>query len=102
VMVVSTRDQVYPASWQQIIANTPAMQQRTWNLDAPLDRVRKWCDQASVPCIPMTPVFRANAAKSDGPLHFTHDGHWTAAGHQLAARTLADFFLAKSILKPTE
>lgn len=99
VMIVSTRDQVYPQSWQTIVAANPAMQQRRWDVDAPLRRVEEWCRGREVPCLAVSPLFREAAARGGEALHFAHDGHWTAAGHALAARELADFLLAKSLLK---
>src|SRR5204862_3396270 len=43
VAVLSSRDQVYPNWWQEIVSAHPAMQGQTWSLDAPQQRVEGWC-----------------------------------------------------------
>ena len=45
--------------------------------------------------VPLTPAFRAASAAGGPTLWFTvsgHFGHWSAAGHALAAEVLADYF----------
>jgi lysophospholipase L1-like esterase len=100
IAVLCARDQIYPRWWQEIVAAHPHMQNRQWDLDSPQHRVEFWCAEHGVPCLALAPAFRAAAANSV-PLHFHHDGHWTAAGHRLAAVELARF-LAQQRLVPTE
>lgn len=88
--VVCSRDQIYPDWWQEVLAGHPAMQTRQWNLDEPEARIASWCAQHGVPCLRLAPAFRA-AAGTSAPLHYHQDGHWTVAGHRLAAVELADF-----------
>ena len=91
IAVLSTRDQVYPDSWQEIVTAHPAMRARQWDLDGPQRRVEAWCAAHDVPCVPLAPAFRSAAARGGEPLHFHHDGHWTVAGHRLAAGVLTDY-----------
>lgn len=91
IAVLSTRDQIYPQWWQEVLASHPRMQQRTWDLDAPQRRVEAWCAEHDVPCKTLAPAFHAAPADGKEPLHYHHDGHWTAAGHRLAASELAGF-----------
>jgi len=88
VAVLSSRDQVYPKWWQEIISAHPAMQGQQWNLDEPQHRVEAWCGAHDVPWVALTPAFREAAAHDDAPLHYHHDGHFTAAGHRVAASVL--------------
>jgi lysophospholipase L1-like esterase len=99
IAVLCSRDQVYPRWWQEIVAAHPHMQNRQWDLDGPQRRMESWCAEHNVPCLPLAPAFRSAAANS-APLHFHHDGHWTAAGHRLAAVELSRF-LAQQRLVPT-
>lgn len=88
VMIVSSRDQVYPASWEQVVRNNVAMQQKQWDLDAPQRRVESWCREQGVPYVALTPAFKQAAASGGELLHYPQDGHWTAAGHKLAATVI--------------
>jgi lysophospholipase L1-like esterase len=91
IAIVSSRDQVYPQWWQEVEATYPRMESQSWDLDAPQRRVETWCAQHGVPCVALAPPFRTAAAHGSEPLHYHHDGHWTAAGHRLAASVLKDF-----------
>ena len=99
IVVVTSRERLYPETWETIIAANPAMRTITWDLAAPERKVLQWCDAHDVPCLPLSPVFTAR--REEGPrLHWVYDGHWTAAGHALAARTLADFLRQDHLLPP--
>ncbi|MFI5396482.1 MAG: GDSL-type esterase/lipase family protein [Candidatus Binatia bacterium] len=100
IAVLSTRDQIYPQWWQEIVAAHPRMQNEPWDLDAPQHRMEAWCAQHGVPCLALAPAFRA-AAGTGAPLHYHHDGHWTVAGHRLAANELAHFLEAHRLV-PTQ
>jgi len=91
IAVLNTPDQIYPQWWQEIVAAHPHMQNRQWDLDGPQHRVEAWCAEHGVRCLALAPAFRAALAVDSTPLHFHHDGHWTAAGHRLAASELAHF-----------
>ncbi len=93
VMIVSAREQIYPADWDALRATYPPMQQLQWDLNGPERRTLAWCARSGVSCLAMSPAFVAR--RDQGPrLHFVHDGHWTAAGHALAAQTMHDFLRA--------
>jgi hypothetical protein len=90
IAVVTARERIYPDDWRQVLAANPAMAAVRWDLEAPEARLLAWCEATGVACVPLSPVFERAAA--DGPrLHFLYDGHWTEAGHALAARTVAGF-----------
>lgn len=88
VMVVTAREQIYPDDWSQLQATYPAMREVGWDLNGPERRVLSWCALNDVQCVPLSPAFIA--ARDGGPrLHWHFDGHWTPAGHALAAETMA-------------
>jgi hypothetical protein len=100
IAVLSSRDQIYPAWWEEVLTAHPRMQGQKWDLDAPQHHVEEWCVAHGAPCVALAPAFRAAAAAGAEPLHLHYDGHWTAAGHRLAATVLRDF-LEQHRLVPT-
>lgn len=101
VMLIPTRYEVYPDSWQQTIAVYPAMRNRTWDPTAPRERMLAWCQAHAVSCLDLYPAFRA-AAGGAAPLYFQHDGHWTATGHAVAAKGLAEFLLQQRLVPTSQ
>jgi hypothetical protein len=89
VMIVTSREQIYPADWAKLLETYPAMQQVRWDVNGPERHVLNWCEHAGVTCVQLSPAFRAAAGAQR--LHYNFDGHWTAAGHALAAQTVANF-----------
>ena len=89
VMVVTSREQIYPDDWAQLQATYPAMKDVAWDLNGPERRVLSWCALNDVRCVALSPAFLA-AREASPRLHWHFDGHWTPAGHALAAETMAE------------
>jgi hypothetical protein len=101
VMIVTARELVYPETWEEILTANPIMRSLHWDLELAERRLERWCEANGVPCLRLSPSFLATAR--EGPhLHFPHDGHWTPAGHALAARTAARFLLDRELLPETK
>jgi len=98
VVIVTTRDRLYPDAWQRLRQAYPRLQEGEWDLTAPDRRILEWCKSRNVPCLQLFPAFDAERRKGGERLHFVHDGHWTAAGHALAAKLTADFISRDSLL----
>ena len=60
-------------------------------------RLRAWFEELGIDFIEMTSAFRDRYAPD---LYFPHDGHWSVAGHRLAAEVLAEASLAKIAPRP--
>jgi lysophospholipase L1-like esterase len=102
VVIVSTREQVYPELWNEVLKAYPPMRQRSWDLEAPQRRIDAWCARNGVPCLALAPAFRTAKAGGSDFLHYRHEGHWTAAGHRLAASLLKQFLEQQQLLPARE
>jgi hypothetical protein len=98
VMIVTSRDHLYPSSWAALEETYPRLKSGLWNLEAPTQRILDWCQSRDVACLNLLPIFQVDRDSGGERLHYVHDGHWTAAGHALAASAAAQFILRESLL----
>lgn len=99
VVLVPAKEQVYPAQWERTIAANPAMQAYTWDLTLPNRQLAEILDRQGITYLDLLPAFTAAANPSNSaPLYFRRDGHWTEAGHALAAEAVFDFVKAKKLV----
>src|SRR5262249_9036912 len=86
IFYIPLRANVYLEEW-------PRMQTRygiaddDWTLEHIRNRLIEICRRQSLDCIDPVAAFREEASKLQvvgKRLYFTHDGHWTAAGHKFA------------------
>jgi hypothetical protein len=74
---------------------------KRWGLDtvtynsAIFPSLESFVHRNGIPFLNMTPVFRA---RSKGDLYYPYDGHWTFAGHAVAADTLFDFLRIRHLI----
>lgn len=98
VAVLSTREEIYPDTWDEILGTHAAMRDQQWDLEAPRRRLLSWCGAHGVACLDLDPAFVAARDAGAEPLHFRHDGHWTPAGHAVAASALNEFIKGQRLL----
>lgn len=91
MMVVTSRERIYPDTWDEVVRGHPAMAGKTWDMAAPEKWVIDWCRERGVQCLEMTSRFQEALKKSEELLHYRQDGHWTVAGHKLAGLSAATF-----------
>jgi hypothetical protein len=92
VVIVGAPEQVYPVEGERMLAANPGLQGLTLDLELPNRRLNEFLTAEHIPHLDLLPVFRQAAANPQAPpLHFRHDGHWTAAGHRLAAEAIHEF-----------
>lgn len=92
VVIIGAPEQVYPAEGERMLAANPGLQGLTMDLELPNRRLNDFLTAEHIPHVDLLPVFRqAVADPNTPPLHFRHDGHWTVAGHRLAAETIYEF-----------
>jgi SGNH hydrolase-like domain, acetyltransferase AlgX len=91
LIMIPTRAQVLPEAWKRLADRSLDPRQPNTLLGGIAARL-------STPFLDLTPSFQAAAARGGDPLYFAHDQHWTAAGHALAARQMADWLRASGLL----
>jgi len=69
----------------------PAMQQMSWDLDGPNRRLNEFCQSNGISFLSLEPIFRQHIAQTGERLHWRYNGHWNAAGNDLAVRHMAEF-----------
>jgi hypothetical protein len=91
VVIIGAPEQVYPAEGERLLAN-PGLQGVKIDFDWPNRRLNNFLAAQNIPHLDLLPIFRQAAADpKTPPLHFRHDGHWTVAGHRLAAEAIYEF-----------
>lgn len=89
-VLITAPEQVYPEDWETIQAKYQALQTMPVDLSIPHSRAAVALSQAGVPVLDLLAVMPGQAERGER-LHFRVDGHYTPAGHELAARSLYNF-----------
>jgi hypothetical protein len=98
MMIVPTRAQVVPDAWRDMTGSNEG-RDRAFDPMQPNTMLAGIAGRTSTPLLDLTPAFREEARRRDSaPLYFARDQHWTAAGHDLAARELAAWLTSTGLL----
>jgi hypothetical protein len=96
VVIIGAPEQVYAAEGERLLAANPGLQKLRLDLELPNRRLATFLAEEKIPYLDLLPIFRQTAADAASPpLHFRYDGHWTVAGHRLAAEAIHKFLLAE-------
>ncbi len=104
-LLAATRDEAEAAGAHFVLVNVPApweldppfwdrmrsffgLPAEGWDLDRPNRRLADIATRRGFAYLDLRPALQADLAHGQR-LYYQIDGHWTAAGHDLAARTLA-------------
>jgi len=99
---VPSRAAIYPEDWREI-SRASAMSDAEWNPEQDGLWLREFCRLSDLDCIVDFESFRAEAGtldEQDTALYFAQDTHWTARGHALAGRLIAERLIDGGLLSP--
>jgi len=86
---VPARFEVDDSAWD-LTRERYAMGRRWWRRERVFEDLRETCRFLGLPLVDPREEMRA-AELSGHPAYFVRDGHWTAEGHAVAARRIAEF-----------
>jgi len=92
VFYVPSRPAVYDDVWRET-RRAYAMKNEGWSPSADAEILELICRRNGINCVISLEAFLAESTRLERAgqsLYFQKDGHWTAEGHQLAARLIAD------------
>jgi hypothetical protein len=104
LMIVPTRAQVLPEAWKALTGSPEGKEgkdgkDKAFDPMLPNTMLAGIAGRSSTPLLNLTPTFRdASRGKGAAPLYYARDQHWTAAGHELAARTMADWLKRSGLI----
>jgi tetratricopeptide (TPR) repeat protein len=98
VVILPSRNQVSPALWQQTLGEIKVDAQDLAPLDMtyPNNLITDYCRQRGIPSLDLTTSFLAAPEVQDMYLTVLNDGHFSPLGHQLAAKKITSFILARN------
>ena len=98
MLIVPTRAQVIPEAWREMTGSAEG-RDRAFDPMQPNTMLSGIAGRTGTPLLDLTPAFREEARRrGSAPLYFARDQHWTAAGHQLAARQLAEWLKSTGLI----
>lgn len=98
LVVVPTKWQVYPQDWQSLLAAIGEADDDRWVLRGPDRRIVQLAEANKIPVLDLMPAMR-DAAETGQRLYYPVDVHWTAAGHEVAAREVSRFLTDADLLR---
>ncbi|MFN8522491.1 MAG: SGNH/GDSL hydrolase family protein [Chloroflexota bacterium] len=98
VLVVAPANyQVSDEAWRSLMGGEAADRARRYDREVPNRRIQAVTAAAGIATLDLLPAMRAVPAASD--VYFPEDGHWTAAGHDLAAAELYRYLVGLGALR---
>ncbi|TAK22316.1 MAG: hypothetical protein EPO26_11485 [Chloroflexota bacterium] len=88
VVLVPNKTQIQPDAWEATKRAYDGVSEETWDIDQVAHRLGEVTTDLGIDYLDLTPSMREAAREKR--LYFAIDGHWNAAGHDVAGRLIAD------------
>jgi len=75
------------------------LQRSAWDPARVRTRLGEIATRTGFSFLDLTPPLRAAEGSGEGETYFPYDGHWNAAGHEVAARALLGFLRERSLIQ---
>ena len=98
VAVINAREEVSPQRWKTAVMVRPAVRNATLDPDKPNRLITQFLARKGIPTIATLDAFRASFSETGRPGFHPWDIHWTAAGHELAGRVVAEGLQAQGLV----
>ncbi|MBI3892317.1 MAG: SGNH/GDSL hydrolase family protein [Candidatus Wallbacteria bacterium] len=90
VVVVPPWPLLYPEAWSEQLARENFKPANAYDLGMPERRLAAICGELSVPLVSPTEALVRESHRGSEPVCFAKIGHWTPAGHRVAAPAIAE------------
>jgi hypothetical protein len=98
LVIVPGKWQVHKEDWQALLAARDEPDDDRWVLRGPNRRLTQLAEAHQIPVLDLLPPMR-DAADAGRRLYHGVDIHWNAAGHEVAAQSVAEFLIANRLLR---
>ena len=92
VVIIPDETEVDVEKWTALSARYPDLFDTVTPAQQPSARIADMLEQHTINTLSLQPIFLEHYQQNDTLLYYPYDGHWTPAGHQIAADTLYQHF----------
>lgn len=96
LLITPEKSAVYDEDFEVLMERQPELRALKFDRHAPHLTILRIAGEQNIPILDLYPLFAAHP--SEAHLYFPTDGHWTAAGHRVAATALADY-ISNTVLR---
>ncbi|MCO6452542.1 MAG: hypothetical protein J5I90_17310 [Caldilineales bacterium] len=101
-VLANSPEEVYPDYWDFVEAQYPPMRGQDWSKAEAHDLLLPMLEKLGIPALDLRPAFRDASEQAGHMLHFKVDGHWTAEGHAVVGKALADYLDQLGVIPNSE
>jgi lysophospholipase L1-like esterase len=93
--VIPAKEAVSPLAWQNQLAFSPGLRDRTFDLEQPTNMIVSFLKQEQIPHVDLLPALRSHLRVTGRTGYFPWDVHLDEEGHELVADALTELVAAR-------